>query len=228
MLMQKGFAKEAGEHAVIWIDPARVTHHASSKWPVTNHRIARAQTLLPKFVVNMLRPTLRKYEPLLTPRKLFDVSGPIKEAPKFQRVADFVAHKETPEKSIWYQNLAAQLAKTGIAKHKDIEMRSSSEIDTFFETYVEPLIKDLAKNGYVPDHTGFESTAVIAQDGTLIKSGSGNHRFYICKILGIRRFPLRIVGMHEDYFKAHARTETITADAVIDLLGPVEARHRAQ
>ena len=226
MLTQKGFAKEVGEKAVIWIDPAKITHHTSSKWPVTRDRINRANARFPKFIVNLFKPSFRKYEPFVTPAHLFTVTGPLIESRKFQIVQDFIARKDTPKASIWFQELENTLEKTGVARHKDIEMQSIADILKFFSDYVGPLVDDLATNGYVANHTGFESMAVIGADGALIKSASGNHRFSICKAIGTPNFPLRIVGMHADYFAAHARTQSPTANAIIPLLSPIEAMYR--
>lgn len=229
MLTQRRFDKEARQQAVIWIDPSKIKTYAgssSSNWPVTHDRLERANALLPSGLVGLVRPAFRMFEPVLTPPHQFKKTGPISGTTKFKLAEDFIANQDHPQNSIWFKKLATQLHKTGVARHKSIKMKSTSDIVHFFETYVQPMVTSLERDGFLASHTGYESAAVVDADGTLIKSGSGNHRFCICKVLGNSRFPLKIVGMHADFFFTHYPSETVTSQAILKLLKPLEARFR--
>lgn len=225
-LTQKNFVKIADERAVIWISPSKVVFHSGSKWPVTRNRIARANAVMPSALVDVARPMLRKFEPFLTPRDLFTVARRIDETETYGLVHDFINRTGTINDTVWFEKLSMQLDSTGVAHHKAIEMRSATEITTFLQTYVQTMVDDLAANGFDPSHTGFESTALVDADGNLCKSGSGNHRFSICKVLGTSRFPLKIVGMHEDFFANRRPQNRATVETVVDLLSEVESAHQ--
>ncbi|TNF22694.1 MAG: hypothetical protein EP318_02900 [Rhodobacteraceae bacterium] len=222
-LKQKTFVRQAGARAVLWIDPARVTHHSGSKWPVGKHRLKQLGRVLPPPLVRLLRPWAKGSEPFAIPRAHFGAVEPVTATPRYQRVADFIAHKDAVRHSAWYRDLMADLDRDGIARHKEIAMQDEAAVVDFLEGYVRKLVVSLATEGYRPDAVGFESTAVIDATGGLCKAGSGNHRFNIAKVLGVDRFPLRVVAAHEDWLgRGVARTEEVLAR-----LPQVEAAHRA-
>lgn len=222
VLKQKTFVAEAGVRAVLWIDPARVEGHSGSKWPVGKHRLKQLGRVLPPPLVRMLRPWAKGSEPFAIPREHFGQIEPVTATVRYERVADFIAHKHAVRKSAWYRDLMADLERDGIARHKEIAMKDEVAVVDFLEGYVRKLVESLATEGYRPDAVGFESTAVIDAEGRLCKAGSGNHRFNIAKVLGVDRFPLRVVAAHEDWLgRGASRTEEVLAR-----LPEVEAAHR--
>lgn len=221
-LKQKSFIAEAGTRAVLWIDPARVDDHSGSKWPVGKHRLKQLGRVLPPPLVRMLRPWAKGSEPFAIPPEHFGGVEPVTETVRYQRVADFIAHKDEARRSAWYRDLMADLERDGIARHKEIALKDEGEVVAFLEGYVRKLVDSLATEGYRSDAVGFESTAVIDAEGRLCKAGSGNHRFNIAKVLGVRRFPLRVVAAHEDWLgRGVSRTNEVLAR-----LPEVEAAHR--
>lgn len=200
-LTQNDFLKSAGERAVIWVDPAAVDMTSGSKWPVGKRRLRKLSRFLPGPVVALVRPSVKRREPFVIPRDVFSPPRPIAETPRYHRVADFLRHRTNVTQSAWHRDLLADLAQEGVARHKEVEMRSPAEVDAFFEGYVLPLIESLERDGYRAEveAEGYASTAVIGPAGEIIKTGSGNHRFCIAKALGLARFPLKVVGAHEDW-----------------------------
>lgn len=225
-LRQKDFTQEAGERAVLWIDPARVDGHTGTKWPVGKMRLRQLSRVLPKPILNLLRPTIKRREPFVIPRACFGRVDPVVETERYLKIIDFIRHKETVTQSAWYQDLTAELARTGTARHKDIAMTSEAEILKFLHGYVGALVDKLAADGFSPEHGGYESTAVIGPDGGLTKAGSGNHRFNIAKALGLTRFPLRIIAVHEDWLPSDLRGGKFTTEGILRHLPAVEAAHR--
>lgn len=224
ILTQKRFHSEAGEQAVIWINPTRVNLHTGTKWPVGKYRLAQMRKWLPAPLVNIWRPAVKKCEPFAIPGRHFGTAVAVNTTPRYRKVADFIANMDTPSTSQWYRDLSAELAQTGLARHKKIKMQSEAEILDFLNDYVAALITSLKTKGYSDPQGGFESTAVINAEGAICKAGSGNHRFNMAHALGIDRFPLVIVGIHEAWFRAQsAHVET---SAALDLIKAAEEAHQ--
>jgi len=224
-LTQKGYLNQARPQAVIWIDPKRVTHYSLSKWPVAKQRLKWGYSRFPKPLVDLFRAPLKEREPYFTPATSAHETSPLETNAKYQRIADFIDNQQTPEASKWYKMLMENIQQSGQAFHKDIQMRSKSDVDAFFANYVQPLIDSLAKKGFDPSFTGFESKAVIGPDGQLIKSGSGNHRFYLSRCLSVPSFPLTIVGMDERFFSKYGVPTQATPEDILPLLKKVEANY---
>lgn len=220
-LKQKDFTLEAGDRAVLWVDPAQVDGHAGTKWPVGKHKLRHWGRVLPKPVIRALRPWAKRNEPFLIPRQHFGPIEPVVETERYLKVEDFIAHKQNVTASAWYAELMADLARDGVARHKEIALRTEQDVLDFLHGYVGRLVTSLATEGFQPEHGGYESTAMIDADGRLCKAGSGNHRFKFAKALGVAPFPLRVVAAHEDWAPEVRRT-----DDVLALLPRVEAAHR--
>ncbi|MCC1492087.1 hypothetical protein [Cognatishimia sp. F0-27] len=225
MLTQKTFIEEAGDRAVIWVDPSRVVAHAGTKWPVGKAAWRRYRRFLPKPLAVAFRARLRAREPFLIPAAAFgDNHRPIEQDDRYRKIADFVQHRGSPQDSLWFQALAEDLSRDGVALHKTQKMHTEAEIHAFFTGYVEPMIDSLRTEGFKPEFSGYESSAVIGADGRLYKTGSGNHRFNIARVIGLDRFPLMVLGMHEAYFTAKHAGRPATTDTMLALITEVEAR----
>ncbi|HSF95832.1 MAG TPA: hypothetical protein VLA52_12475, partial [Thermohalobaculum sp.] len=74
--------------------------------------------------------------------------------------------------------------------------RSAAEIEAFLRDYVLDLVASMEHRGYDVEKGGEFGSAQIGADGQLVKSGSGTHRFCVARLLGLTRFPLRVVGIH--------------------------------
>lgn len=228
MLTQNTFIEQAGDRAVVWIDPARVKDHAGTKWPVGKRNWRRYRRFLPKPIAMIIRSSIRGREPILIPDDCFGRElTPVSQTERYQKVADFIAHRDTPRDSEWYGDLCRELSKTGIARHKAVEMRSEAEILGFFDTYVCPMIDSLIKDGFKPEFSGYESSAVIGPDGVICKTSSGNHRFNVAKVVGLTRFPLKILGIHEAHFTRHASGQPQTTQTMLALIHETGAQHTA-
>ncbi|MCH2165114.1 MAG: hypothetical protein MK098_10745 [Marinovum sp.] len=222
---QRDFRRQAGDATVIWIKPNNVLTHTGSKWPVSKARLAKYERVLPKAIVRALRPAAKKREPFLLPAAHFPASVPIKERALYLKIKDFVERAGDLEDTIWYQELADALAAKGTAAHKELVFRDQTKILEFFRGYVQPLIDSLRTDGFKPEATGFESSAIVDHEGRLSKSGSGNHRFAIAHVLDLDRFPLRIVAVHEAWYAREVAPHGDTLESLRDALRLVERRH---
>lgn len=220
---QKEFLAEAGGQEVIWVDPTRIDRHSGTKWPVAKTRLKKMRRILPVALVNLARPSLKNREPFFIPRDAFGRSKPIEVTAKYRKVEDFIENRDRVAQTLWYRELCDQLKADGRAMHKEIVMTSEDEIVAFLENYVGRLVDSLATEGFLPEHSGYESTAVIGSGGEITKSSSGNHRLSIARALGIDRFPLRIVGVHEDWPPARAIRGAYSTDKMIAALKGLEA-----
>ncbi|WP_152448257.1 hypothetical protein [Roseivivax sp. THAF40] len=225
-MTHKEFNRLAGERAVIWVDPARVPLHSGSKWPVYRKRMLRLRRYVPLAFANLARPALKAREPFFIPGDAFRPGQPVVDTPRYRKVADFISHRDTPTDSLWYRDLMRELETQGVAWHKKIAMRSEAEILDFLEGYVGGLMDSLRAHGFSSNESRYESSALICRDGSLTKTGSGNHRFNMCHALNVTPFPLRIVGAHRDWFTDNGGSDDSTLDALLARIQEVGAQHR--
>jgi len=190
-----------GDDLVFWIDPAKVSlHNGGSKLPVTKHRLSFLK-IIPK-ANRPLRPIKRfaaRWEPFVIPSRYFNVGRIIDSDKRHRKIADLIANRHCPQESLWRKELMAQLASRGHARHKNMVMRTDAEIDAFIENYALGMVNALAYSGYDLRKSDEIGAAMIDPEGKLVKTGSATHRFCAAKILGLRAFPLRISGIHEDW-----------------------------
>ena len=226
LLTQNAFLATAGDRNVVWINPAKVEYSTGTKWPVGRHKLGQLNRILPTPIVNLFKAAIKHREPFLIPSKHFGTEAQVAQTVRYKKVIDFIQNKENVSQSLWYQDLLQALNQNGIAHHKNIQMHSDADIQLFLRDYVGGLVNSMQTNGYKDPNSGYESTAVINQKGVICKSGSGNHRFCISKALNLDRFPLRIVGIHENWPMVEKLRPGLTAESIINLLPEIEARHR--
>lgn len=228
VLTQQEFIGEAGDRAVLWIDPARVEGSVGTKWPVGKQRLSRMRRYLPPPVIRMMRPVIKRQEPFAIPGDVFRDPIPVAGSERYRRVADFIACGHDIRTSLWYRALLDELEQTGTARHKTIKMHSREDIAGFLTNYVGGMVSSLAEGGYDPKDFGYESTAVIGPEGNLCKSGSGNHRFCAARALGLRRFPLRVVAAHETWIAAQFEEPRIPGiEPLLQAIAQVGEAHAA-
>ncbi|MHA7874544.1 hypothetical protein [Roseivivax sp.] len=223
-LPQKTFSAEAGDAAVLHVDTAKVCWHAGSRYVVSKGRLKRLERVFPSRMVQPLRPWLKAREPFVIPARDFRTPRPIEEEQRVRLAADFVAKRGAPRETLWFAMLSDALARDGLARHKGIEMRSEAEILEFLEGYVGGIVQSLETEGFSRDVATYESSALVDAEGRVLKSSSGNHRFAIARALGLKRFPLRIVGVHEHWLAGLEREPRDLA-GLIAALREVERAH---
>ena len=102
--------------------------------------------------------------------------------------------------SPWYHSILHQINEEGLYKHKEIVIKSKSEVDSFFEDYLGGMIKSLKKNGYVIEDESSNDIpkVLIGRNGDLIKSGNGCHRLAIIQEFNLKcEYPIQIIGIHK-------------------------------
>ncbi|WP_417741213.1 hypothetical protein [Salipiger sp.] len=224
-MKQKAFIRAAGDAAVVWVRPASVSRQFGSKWPVGRARVRTLRRVLPQWGVDLLRPAIRRAEPFVIPAQFFGPKPRVTETHRFRLLEDLMAHEQDLRSSLWFRELSDDLASTGIASYKRRRLRSEAEIIAFLDSYMLGMIESFRTTGFDVSKSGFEPTAVIDAEGNLMKTGSGNHRFCIAVLLDLPRFPLLIVGAHEDWVRRHIAGR-LTVEKFAAQLPEIEARHR--
>lgn len=189
---------------VLWIDPGKIHYHVSSSRPENRRmkqRIAQLGLSGPLAKV-ALRQSLRisnALESFAIDRDYYAEPMEFERHRTYRRVSDIMKYRDNYKISQWYLSLASSLREFGFVKYKKIIMRSESDIDLFMNSYVLSLIDSMEKDGFDPNKGGGIGRSLIGEDGSIHKSSSGRHRFYVARELGISPFPVRIVGTHEDW-----------------------------
>jgi hypothetical protein len=106
-------------------------------------------------------------------------------------------------------------------------MHTEDDIRAFFADYALDLADSLSANGYCLRKGKDIGTVLVGPDGSLHKSASGNHRFYVARILGISPFPVMVTGVHRAWYKNVRKTRR--GDTLSELarsLAEVEQEHQ--
>ncbi len=138
---------------------------------------------------------------------------------------NYIKNIDNPRDSIWYKQLNDQLQKTGTARYRDHRFSSSDQIEDFFENYMRPIYESMKATGYNEQLPADLPKCFIGKDGELIKGMHGRHRFAIAKSLGVKRFPLQIIGVHEKWFDENVGT-TLDLNALRRAYREVENKHQ--
>jgi hypothetical protein len=142
---------------------------------------------------------------------------------KYAKMKNLTENRDKVENSAWCKELSGQLKSRGYAKYKNLRMRSEAEISTFLNEYALNLVRTMKSSGYDLAKGSEIGTAHIDRDGRLVKAGSATHRFCVARIVGLKRFPLRVVGIHEDWAKVAALPgKRLTLDRLVVKLREIE------
>lgn len=189
---------------IIKINPDSIEYRAKGKYPVTEpfYRVLELlfRSIKPLNKFSSVLPD--RVEPFVIPRSFYDEPIPIKTLNKYQKLKNLLEKRDSIRKSVWYQTLVNEVQTKGVAKYKKISMHNEKEILTFFNTYILQLIKSLETTGFQRSK-GSPGNVYIGSDGSLHKSNAGEHRFYIARLLGLKSIPVKINGVHQDWFYSH-------------------------
>ena len=175
---------------VVWIDPRKVTHYAGSKH-------AHYHRLLQYGRIGATLRVLQRRAPFLALEGDWDLKAiPLELEPKYLNVSDYVAHYPDFRSSRWYAEYAQALARKGSLGHKKFLVRSTAELDRLFEDYIAGLHDSLRDKGYVQLPGVDIGSAVVDREGRLMKVGSGTHRFFFARELGVSPVPLVVRFVH--------------------------------
>jgi hypothetical protein len=168
---------------VVWVDPSAVSHKYNFK-----HNI--------RWQLEELGVMKRR---LRIPSASFGKVRPISENEKYRRLENLVLCGDSFRETDWYQDLHKEWSARGFVVHKQMVFKSEPDLDAFFKGYLLPLIDSLKNKGYdrtIGDDLG---AVVVGSDGQWLKGPHATHRFYLSKILGIKKFPLFLAGVHQNW-----------------------------
>lgn len=197
--------KRLRDAAVVWINPRRVMFHAGSNQPYTLRMklaLHRLESVVPPVRAFRVNTVLYSLEPFRIRAGLLRKLTPVEDVATYRKVADAIACRDDPARSIWFKELMAELERTGVAGHKQLRFRTEAEVRGFFEGYVAGLIDSMEQSGYDVAKGADTGTAMIGADGSILKSDAGNHRFCVARLLGVPLVPMEILGAHEAWMDA--------------------------
>ena len=227
-LRQETVLKKLGDKAILKIDPRHISKYYGSKHQATGNFRRMYGKLQSARLKGLIREKIAdRMEGYIIRENNFNPGILIEEMPKYQLVSDFLKNIETPRESLWYNNLLHQLNSLGIAKHKKHEMRSPDEILHFLDHYNHTVVQTMKSKGFCDSYTGFEATGVIDNKGRVGKTGSGNHRFMIARELGIKDFPLKIAGIHENWIKTTSQGSDFSFQSILQALAVTQEKYDA-
>lgn len=174
------FLKDA---LIIWVDPRKIHHHATSSRR-DNRRVKQEfQTLGSKntsikIVRRLTQRAANAIESFVIDPACYQKPTPIELHRNYLKIKNIIEHRENYTDSEWYSDLANSLEEQGHAKHKKIIMRSKDDIDHFMQSYVLALLDSLERDGFDFQQGGGIGRALIGKEGSIHKSSSGRHRFF--------------------------------------------------
>ena len=224
-LRRKTFLKKFGSHAIVNVDPRHVEYYSGTKFPTTKDlrlKLRRAPSVIHFAVARLILDNIEEY---VVPEKYFVQGKPLEDINKYKKVSDFILNMESPEKSIWFSILMNKLESCGIAIHKNYRMRSREEILKFLNSYRDNVVKSIMRKGFLETYTGWESTGIIDASGCIRKTASGDHRFFIARESRVTSFPLKVVGIHEDWVRNFQKESAPLHEAVHDSLSATREKY---
>lgn len=191
---------------ILRIDPRKIHYHVGTSRP-GNLRVKqkllrlKSKNTFTKFAQRQTLRLTNAFESFVVDDANYQDITEFKQHRTYNRIKSIIEHRDNYKDSAWYLDLLRELHECGSAKHKKIVMRSESEIDHFMQSYVLQLLESLERDGFDPRKGGGVGRALIGKDGSIHKSSSGRHRFYAARELGIKPIPLRISGVHEEWYR---------------------------
>lgn len=202
----------------IYVNPSRIDLYGGSRSPMVRHY----QSRLPKAFRPAAGRMLFAVQPFVIPDRMAPMAQPIAEREDFILMRDLIRNRSDPKASTWFKRLRHEIESNGASRYKNIVMHSSDDAYAFLSGYILSIAEDMESKGW-REEMGDIGTAIVGPSAELMKTGSGNHRFYIAKILKITRIPLRIVGVFSGHFHTHA--PTLTAKSAQSVIAEAEARY---
>jgi hypothetical protein len=192
---------------ILWVNPSKIDYYVGlNDYLVTkcNNLLGPviflkrpAQTFLSKFILSFV-----------IPEKNYASLQPIQKHNKYKLAQDIITHRNNFRNSTWYQYKIKDLSERGFAIHKNIIMKNEKEIEDFFMNYILKIINSFETHGYLIDK-GI-GNVTIGSDGIIHKSNAGDHRFFMAKKLNLRRMPVKVKAVHEDWFMNQVAHEGIS------------------
>lgn len=231
-LTRSAVQERLGDQLLVWIDPRAIEHYVWKNVSVLGRadgRLRRAPTSWRRLGLALVR-SLRGHtdDPsFVVPHERYRSPVPIEQVAKYRKVADLVAHRDDYVRSAWYGDLVGQLERDGKAQHKLVTMRTLDEVRTFFEGYLLPLVDSMARTGYDPTLAPDLANGMVGADGALHKANKADHRFYVARILGVERVPMRVIAVHERWAQDHdLHVDGTDLDRLVAAVRAVERAHR--
>jgi len=228
-LSQKKFLNNVAEESVIWVCPSSVKVHYGTDNPLLDpvKILCRKKIKSNKFRQSLNKHVFMPLAPFVIPKRVFPRGVAIETMAKYERITDLIKNIDNLESTVWYNNLTGELSLKGFSSHKKNLFYSEKSILSFLESYRNEVVLSIASNGFSKAYTGYAS-AIIDSNGCIGKTSSGNHRFFIARVLGKSSFPLRIVGVHQHWYQRLKRVSgNISYDIILDAFKEIELRHRS-
>jgi hypothetical protein len=187
-----------GSERIFWTDPQKVRFRVGTNGPATEaiklriDRLRQHNRLFDR-PLRLLSRVIYHPPPLSHPGANRD-----REAPPASG-----GPARAPEPSARFALVQAALPASGAersGKPQKIVLRSRASINAFLRDYILGLVDSLATSGYDPARASDTGSVLIGPDGDIHKANNGNHRFCAARIVGCPRVPVKIAGMHEDWF----------------------------
>jgi hypothetical protein len=223
-LTRRYVERQLGSNLMLWIDPARITYDAGQVRRVLRFTDYVLRPLpFGRYPATLVNRIALRYEPFLITPNDYKVRRSITAIYKYKKIEDFIANRRCVDKSIWYRAMMSELSRRGFARHKGLIFASKEDVEQFFRDYVLDLVESMANEGYVLQKGRDIGAALIGDDGSIHKTNSANHRFYVARIIGTKPFPIKVIGIHRAWFHRHAGKKA-GLDKVTELLKGVEER----
>lgn len=196
----RAICEKYGSALDIVVRPRDINFHSQTSYQYTAniYEFIEGNRLLPGFVRRRLGHQVLKVEPFVKNRLTREAVN-IDSMPTYRKMENFLGCSSVQD-SHWYLELVRNLEFRGIARHKNLILRTRGEILRFLKQYKSDVVESIGDRGFVLQAgEPLEPSAVIAEDGSVLKGSKGNHRFAVARLLNVERFPLKIVGVHRIY-----------------------------
>jgi hypothetical protein len=144
-----------------------------------------------------------------------------------RQLADVHAHRHCIKESETYKLLLQKFRAQGPFRHKKFLVETEDMVRTLVQSCYADLLTSMARDGYVRGKTSAYGTdgigaAMVWSDGRLWHEDGATHRLVAARLVGVQSgFPLRIVGVHRDFLRAHDVSHAHELSKLSDALSKV-------
>lgn len=194
---------------LIWVNPSKIDDYIHSNKPLTHEsRIKITKSKKSRMTKLIQRFLLEKHDLFFLPNNAFKSRIRIEDYSLYQLLLNFSFYLDNINESQWYNWLKYEIQSKESFKYKHTTLKSEQDIVIFLNGIKTNLFESIQNKGYVFNPKDDIGSCLIDENGNILKSLYGRHRFFISRIFGISKIPLRIHGINQKFYEENTTNQS--------------------
>ncbi|MCC5796245.1 MAG: hypothetical protein JJU48_02825 [Methylophaga sp.] len=216
------------DRLIINVTPATIGFHLGSNLPRMHWIRELAEKSNNKRFLSFANKFAYSIEPFLVGDLYFEKSLDITLDLRYQLMEDLIIKRNNIRQSLIFKQHAYEISVYGKSNHKNIVLYTENDLIDHINDYLLGLVDSMMGNGYDTSKSSDVGTCFISPSNQIIKSAAANHRFAVARILGIKSFPIEVVGISKTLYsnvKSTKRSMSVTG-VIEDIVHKAEMLHQ--